>query len=62
MRHSHESEYLELIKMQIIEPAKKFLDSQNCLGKKFHNDFKKVEKEWYNSLANAEKVIEYNLE
>jgi hypothetical protein len=44
------------IKNDIIEPTKLFLENQQALGKKFYNDFKKIEKEYTNAIYYMDKV------
>jgi hypothetical protein len=56
-RYEHEIQFANIIKEEIYEHAKIFLDNQNNMSKKYYNEFKKYEKEWYNALALAERVI-----
>ena len=55
-RFDFESELAKFVKDEIYEHAKKFIENQNALGKKFYNDFKKYEKDWLNAIMNCEKV------
>jgi hypothetical protein len=55
-KYDFENDYTKFIKDDIFEPAKKFLENQNLLGKKFYTDFKKCEKEWQNQLVQTDKV------
>jgi antirestriction protein len=55
-RFDYENELAKFVKEDIMEPAKKFLDTQNTLGKSFYIDFKKFEKDWTNAVLLTDKV------
>jgi hypothetical protein len=56
-RYEYENDMSNFMRDDILEPAKRFLDNQINLGKKFFSDFKKCEKDWQSSLTAMEKVI-----
>jgi hypothetical protein len=47
------------LKVDILEPGKKYLDEQNNTGKNLYNEIKKTEKEYKDAMVNLEKVIFY---
>jgi hypothetical protein len=55
-RFEYEIEMAKYVREDVLEPAKKFIDNQTNLGKKFYNDFKKYEKDWHTAINQAEKV------
>lgn len=54
INHSETANYL---KLDVLEPAKKFLDDQITLGKKLYNDIKKWEKDLKDMFDKLEKVF-----
>jgi hypothetical protein len=51
--------YVELsnyLKVEIIEPSKKFLEDQNINGKKLFNEIKKLDKDFKEAMSNLEKL------
>lgn len=49
------SELANNLKNDLLEPAKKFLEEQNAIGKKIYGDIKKVDKDYKEALSNLEK-------